>query len=158
MGCKICKPKTLECLTCHKNINPKEPFCFEKEACSTPYAMVRDGKIIGYDTGMTPEERRARNIALANTEVPQNPKIEEAFEDIWSGTEDIDRRGLSQQLIDCIKALSHDFFETGVLWAREDIYEAALVLVDSVEKYVRQECSRSTLLSMKDKLKELLEK
>lgn len=40
----------------------------------------------------------------------------------------------------------------------QDIYEAAKVLVDSVEKYVRQECSRSTLLSMKDKLKELLEK
>lgn len=39
-----------------------------------------------------------------------------------------------------------------------EVYEAALVLVDSVEKYVRQECSRSTLLSMKDKLKELLEK
>lgn len=38
------------------------------------------------------------------------------------------------------------------------IKRAALVLVDSVEKYVRQECSRSTLLSMKDKLKELLEK
>ena len=37
-----------------------------------------------------------------------------------------------------------------------EIYEAAKVLVDSVEKYVRQECSRSTLLSMKDKLKELL--
>ena len=38
------------------------------------------------------------------------------------------------------------------------IKRAAKVLVDSVEKYVRQECSRSTLLSMKDKLKELLEK
>ena len=106
---------------------------------------------------MTPEERRARNIALANTEVPQNPKIEEAFDDIWSGTEDIDRRGLSQQFIDSLKAVSHDFFETGVLWAREDIYEAAKVLVDSVEKYVIQECSRSTLLSMKDKLKKLME-
>lgn len=40
----------------------------------------------------------------------------------------------------------------------QGITEAAKVLVDSVEKYVRQECSRSTLLSMKDKLKELLEK
>lgn len=40
----------------------------------------------------------------------------------------------------------------------QDITEAALVLVDHVEKYVRQECSRSTLLSMKDKLKELLKK
>lgn len=39
-----------------------------------------------------------------------------------------------------------------------EVYEAAEVLVDSVEKYVRQECSRSTLLSMKDKLKELLER
>lgn len=40
----------------------------------------------------------------------------------------------------------------------QGITEAAKVLVDSVEKYVRQECSRSTLLSMKDNLKKLLEK
>ena len=105
---------------------------------------------------MTQEERRARNIALANTEVPQNPKIEEAFDDIWSGTKDLDHRGLSQQLISSIKAVSHDFFETGVLWAKEEIYEAAEMLVDYIEKYVRQECSRSTLLSMKDNLKTLL--
>lgn len=39
----------------------------------------------------------------------------------------------------------------------QDIYDAALDLVECVEKYVRQECSRSTLLSMKDKLKELIE-
>lgn len=38
-----------------------------------------------------------------------------------------------------------------------NIREVAKVLVDSVEKYVRQECSRSTLLSMKDKLKELID-
>ena len=38
----------------------------------------------------------------------------------------------------------------------QKIYEAAEVLVDHVEKYVIQECSRSTLLSMKDKLKKLL--
>ena len=38
------------------------------------------------------------------------------------------------------------------------IQEAAWKLIDCVERYVRQECSRSTLLSMKDKLKELLEK
>ena len=43
-------------------------------------------------------------------------------------------------------------------WSDADVREAARVLVDHVEKYVRQECSRSTLLSMKDKLKELLEK
>lgn len=42
--------------------------------------------------------------------------------------------------------------------SESDITEAAKVLVDSVENYVRQESSRSTLLSMKDKLKELLEK
>lgn len=40
----------------------------------------------------------------------------------------------------------------------QKIYEAAKVLVDSVEKYVRQETSRSTLLAMKDNLKKLLEK
>ena len=38
------------------------------------------------------------------------------------------------------------------------IKKAALDLVECVEKYVRQECSRSTLLSMKDNLKKLLEK
>ena len=40
----------------------------------------------------------------------------------------------------------------------QDITEAALVLVDSVEKYVRQECLRSELLARKDNLKKLLEK
>ena len=81
---------------------------------------------------MTPEERRARNIALANTKVPKNPKIEEAFDDIWSGTEDLDRRGLSQQFIDCIKAVSHDFFETGVLWSRQEAFKEA-VLTDVLD-------------------------
>lgn len=109
MGCKICKPKELGCLTCHKNINPKEPFCFEKEACSIPYAMVRDGKIIGY-------------------EKESKTEIEETQEQ-------------KETLLDNI----------------QEICEAAKVLVDHVEKYVRQECHRGTLLSMKDKLKELLE-
>ena len=40
----------------------------------------------------------------------------------------------------------------------QDIYEAALDLVDAVEKYVRQETSRSTLIWKKEKLKTLLEK
>ena len=39
----------------------------------------------------------------------------------------------------------------------QDIYEAALDLVDAVEKYVRQDASRSTLLAKKDKLKKLIE-
>ena len=55
-------------------------------------------------------------------------------------------------LRDLLNAFVQDLNET------QGITEAAKVLVDSVEKYVRQECSRSTLLSMKDKLKELLEK
>lgn len=50
MGCKICKPKIMDCLTCPKNTNPKELFCFEKEDCSVPFAMVHNGKIIGYET------------------------------------------------------------------------------------------------------------
>lgn len=50
MGCKICKPKTMDCLTCPKNDNPKEMFCFDKEDCTVPFAMVRDGKIIGWET------------------------------------------------------------------------------------------------------------
>ena len=36
------------------------------------------------------------------------------------------------------------------------IQEATWKLIDCVEKYVRQDCSRSTLLSMKDNLKKLL--
>ena len=110
MGCKICKPKTLECLTCHKNTNVLESFCFEKGECSVPYAMVRDGKIIGYETE-------------SETKTDATQKQEDA-------------------LLDRV----------------QEIYDAAEVLVDHVEKYVRQECSRSTLLSMKDKLKGLLEK
>lgn len=110
MGCKICKPKELGCLTCHKNVNPKEPFCFDKEDCSIPYAMVRDGKIIGYETE-------------SETEIDETQKQRET---------PLDRV--------------------------QEIYNAALVLVDSVEKYVRQETSRSTLLAMKDNLKKLLEK
>jgi hypothetical protein len=39
----------------------------------------------------------------------------------------------------------------------QDVYEAALDLVECVEKYVRQETSRSTLLAKKDKLKKLIE-
>lgn len=38
----------------------------------------------------------------------------------------------------------------------QGITEAAKVLVDSVEKYVRQECLRSELLAAKDNLKKLL--
>lgn len=110
MGCKICKPKELGCLTCYKNIDPKEPFCFEKEACSIPYAMVRDGKIIGYEKE--------------------------------SKTETDETQEQKETLLDNI----------------QEICEAAKVLVDSVEKYVRQETSRSTLLAMKDNLKKLLEK
>jgi len=38
------------------------------------------------------------------------------------------------------------------------IEQAAQMLIDCVEKYVRQECSRGTLLSRKDALKEALTK
>lgn len=48
MGCKIVKPKMMDCLTCHKNTNPNESFCFDKEKCTVPFAMVRNGKIIGW--------------------------------------------------------------------------------------------------------------
>lgn len=41
---------------------------------------------------------------------------------------------------------------------QDRILEATLDLIEAVEKYVRQETSRSTLLAMKDNLKELLEK
>lgn len=40
----------------------------------------------------------------------------------------------------------------------QDIYEVALDLVECVEKYIRQEASRSTLIWKKEKLKRLLEK
>lgn len=49
MGCKICKPKMMDCLSCAKNMNLRESFCFDKEKCSVPFAMVRDGKIIGWE-------------------------------------------------------------------------------------------------------------
>lgn len=40
----------------------------------------------------------------------------------------------------------------------QDIYDAALDLIDCVEKYVRQETSRATLIWKKEKLKRLIEK
>lgn len=40
----------------------------------------------------------------------------------------------------------------------QDIYEAALDLVDAVEKYVRQDTDRSTLIWRKERLKRLIEK
>lgn len=50
MGCKICKPKMMKCLNCKKNIHPDDSFCFEKEECGVPMAMVRNGEIIGWET------------------------------------------------------------------------------------------------------------
>lgn len=61
MGCKICKPKILDCLTCPENTDPKEIFCFSKKECSTPYAMVRNGKIIGYESESTDTKNRELN-------------------------------------------------------------------------------------------------
>ena len=40
----------------------------------------------------------------------------------------------------------------------QEIMEAALDLIEAVEKYVRQETSRSTLIWRKEKFKRLLEK
>ena len=40
----------------------------------------------------------------------------------------------------------------------QDVYEAALDLVDAVERYVRQDCLRSDLIAKKNNLKKLLEK
>lgn len=39
----------------------------------------------------------------------------------------------------------------------QDIYEAALDLIEAVEKYIRQEMSRSTLIWRKEHLKRLIE-
>lgn len=50
MGCKICKPKMVECLTCERNERPDELFCYDTGKCPVPSAMVRDGKIIGWET------------------------------------------------------------------------------------------------------------
>ena len=38
----------------------------------------------------------------------------------------------------------------------QDIYEAALDLIEAVEKYVRQECSRSNLIWTKERLKRMM--
>ena len=43
---KICKPKMMDCLTCKRNTNLKESFCYVEEKCSVPRAMVKDGKEI----------------------------------------------------------------------------------------------------------------
>ena len=46
-------------------------------------------------------------------------------------------------------------------WDGEDVTyirgDLVLELINAVERYVRQECSRSTLLAKKDKLKQLID-
>ena len=44
----LCKPKFMECVVCKHNTNPKESFCMEDIACSVPYAIVKDGKILAW--------------------------------------------------------------------------------------------------------------
>ena len=92
--------------------------------------------------GKRAEEAALKRFPEEMTRIPYQDLIE-----AFGGKEYVD-----------FNSMPRGYFQLGYEQAEKDITEAALVLVDSVEKYVRQECSRSTLLSMKDNLKKLLEK
>lgn len=43
---QLCHPKMLDCISCEHNCNPKESFCYVRDDCSVPFAVVENGKIL----------------------------------------------------------------------------------------------------------------
>ena len=91
--------------------------------------------------GKRAEEAALKRFPEEMTRIPYQDLIE-----AFGGKEYVD-----------FNSMPRGYFQLGYEQAEKDITEAAKVLVDSVEKYVRQDCSRSTLLAKKDNLKKLIE-
>lgn len=81
-----------------------------------------DGFIVGAGWQKEQDEsRRMANIKLANTDVPVDTDMEIAFNDIWQDCEvRVERDGnLDEKTTEAMKALCHDFFESGKEWQKE---------------------------------------
>lgn len=67
------------------------------------------------------ESRRMANIQLANTDTPVDTEMEVAFNDIWRDAEVIVERDgtLDEKATELMKAVCHDFFESGKEWQKE---------------------------------------
>lgn len=67
------------------------------------------------------ESRRIANIQLANTDTPVDSEMEVAFNDIWRDAEVIVERDgtLDEKATELMKAVCHDFFESGKEWQKE---------------------------------------
>lgn len=74
------------------------------------------------------ESRRRANIILANTDVPKDPEIEVAFEDIWGDVEkDVPNVGnLPENQKHRLKVAHHDTFEAGALWQKKQMMKGAV--------------------------------
>lgn len=177
MGSKICKPKMMDCLTCPKN-NPKESFCFDKEECSVPFAMVRDGKIIAWEENKEDKKMRCADCGLyeccMRTPLGGCPNGEKADPSRIYTTPNTDHgpfeRGnqpsgmlpIDEILASCPIGAEPDSYLHGYINGYTDappedaFFDAALALVDAVERYMRQECLRSELANIKDNLKKLI--
>ena len=72
--------------------------------------------------------RKEANIKLANTDVPVDFDMEIAFNDIWEDAEIIiERNGkLDTTLTENMKALCHDFFESGKEWQKNQMLKDAV--------------------------------
>lgn len=74
------------------------------------------------------ESRRMANIQLANTDTPVDTEMEVAFNDIWRDAElivVIDGT-LNEKATKSMKAVCHDFFESGKEWQKQQMLKEAV--------------------------------
>ena len=82
-------------------------------------------------------------------------EVKNYFQGYWPGTETVEQCNTDLHFTPpAIIRFARHFAE----WQKSQMMKEAVDLVDCVEKYVRQETSRSTLIWKKEKLKTLLEK
>lgn len=111
------------------------------------------------------ESRRIANIQLANTDTPVDTEMEVAFNDIWRDAEVIVERDgtLDEKATELMKAVCHDFFESGKEWqkermgeqARKELAKTDITLADLVA--FDEGCKIGRRLERQDMLKDAVE-
>lgn len=164
----------MDCLTCPKN-NPKESFCFDKEECSVPFAMVRDGKIIAWEENKEDKKMRCADCGFyeccMRTPLGGCPNGEKADPSRIYTTpntghgpweKDYQPSGVPTKCeleLEKKRISVYDLGRGGVGIMQTEykkLSEAALALVDAVERYTMGKCLRSELLIKNNELKKLL--
>lgn len=167
----------MDCLTCPKN-NPKESFCFDKEECSVPFAMVRDGKIIAWEENKEDKKMRCADCGLYECCLrtplggcPNGEKTEPSRIYTTPNTghgpweKDYQPSGMppaDEIIASCPIGADLNSYLIGYANGFTDsqpedaFFDAASDLVDAVERYVMGKCLRSELLNKTNDLKKLI--